>query len=70
LAEHHNFPDPDTAVRERIDIIPKMTRLREHATPRRVGDTERGREIDSVISLLLQLIDAYRMGHLHEKPLS
>jgi fructose-1,6-bisphosphatase-3 len=70
LAEHHNFPDPDTAVRERIDIIPKMTRLREHPQPRRVGDTERGREIDSVIALLLQLIDAYRMGHLHEKPLS
>lgn len=70
LAEHHNFPDPDTAVRERIDIIPKMTRLREHPTPRRVGDTERGREIDSIIGLLLQLIDAYRMGHLHEKPLS
>jgi fructose-1,6-bisphosphatase III len=28
LAEHHTFPDPETAVREGIDIIPKMTRLR------------------------------------------
>ena len=25
LAEHHTFPDPETAVREGIDIIPKMT---------------------------------------------
>lgn len=67
LAEHHTFPNPETAVREGIDIIPKMTPLRGYETPRRVGDTERGREIDSVLALLLQLIDAYRMGQLQEK---
>ncbi len=67
LAEHHTFPDPETAVREGIDIIPKMTRLRRYEHPRKVGDTEQGREIDSIIELLLQLIDAYRMGQLHER---
>jgi fructose-1,6-bisphosphatase-3 len=70
LAEHHTFPNPETAVRDGIDIIPKMTLLRSYETPRRVGDTERGREIDSVIALLLQLIEAYQMGQLQEKPLA
>ncbi|NQX00801.1 fructose-bisphosphatase class III, partial [bacterium] len=68
LAEHHSFPDPETAVREGIDIIPKMTQLRRYDHPRKVGDTEKGREIDSIIELLLQLIEAYRMGQLHERP--
>ncbi|MEO8617362.1 MAG: fructose-bisphosphatase class III, partial [Luteolibacter sp.] len=68
LAEHHTFPDPETAVREGIDIIPKMTQLRSYEQPRRVGDTESGREIDSIIDLLLQLIEAYRMGSIHERP--
>ncbi len=67
LAEHHTFPDPQTAVREGIDIIPKMTPLRTYDTPRRVGDTERGREIDAAIDLLLELIEAYRSGDLHER---
>ena len=67
LAEHHAFPDPETAVREGLDIIPKMTLVRNYDQPRKVGDTERGREIDVVINLLLQLIDAYRSGELHEK---
>ncbi len=67
LAEHHTFPDPETAVREGVDIIPKFTRLRKYDYPRKVGDTERGRDLDSVIELLLQLIDAYRNGELHEK---
>jgi fructose-1,6-bisphosphatase-3 len=68
LAEHHTFPDPETAVRDGIDIIPKMTQLRSYEQPRKVGDTEQGREIDSIIGLLLQLIEAYRMGALHERP--
>lgn len=67
LAEHHTFPDPETAVREGIDIIPKMTELRRYEHARRIGDTEEGREIDSIIDLLLELIEAYRMGRLHER---
>lgn len=67
LAEHHAFPDPATAVREGIDIIPAMTPVRTYHTARLVGDTERGRGIDSVIALLLQLIEAYRTGELQEK---
>jgi fructose-1,6-bisphosphatase-3 len=67
LAEHHSFPDPETAVREGLDIIPKMTALRSYDAPRKVGDTERGREIDVSINMLLQLIDAYRSGELHER---
>lgn len=67
LAEHHSFPDPETAVREGLDIIPKMTALRVYDEPRKVGDTERGREIDVGINMLMQLIDAYRSGELHER---
>lgn len=67
LAEHHTFPDPATAVREGLDIIPAMTCIRSHAVPRRVGDTERGRAIDAMISLLLQLIEAYRSGDLQQQ---
>jgi len=67
LAEHHAFPDPETAVREGLDIIPNMTELRRYDLPRLVEDTERGREIDSIILMLQQLIDAYRLGQLHEK---
>jgi len=70
LAEHHTFPDPATAVREGLDIIPAMTCVRAYTTPRRVGDTERGRAIDSMIALLLQLIEAYRSGDLQQKLLS
>ncbi len=67
LAEHHSFPDPKTAVLEGLDIIPKMTVLRKFETPRKVRDTERGAEIDISINMLLQLIDAYRNGELHER---
>ena len=67
LAEHHAFPDPETAVREGLDIIPKMTVLRTYDEPRKVRDTERGADIDVSIKLLMQLIDAYRNGELHER---
>ncbi len=67
LAEHHAFPDPETAVREGLDIIPKMTVLRQYDEPRKVRDTERGADIDLSINLLMQLIEAYRNGELHEK---
>lgn len=69
LAQHHAFPDPAIAVRDGIDIIPVMTQVRCYPTPRRVGDTERGRAIDAVIALLQQLIAAYRSGDLQQKPL-
>lgn len=67
LAEHHTFPDPATAVRDGLDIIPAMTVVRTYDKPRCVGDTERGRAIDAVIALLLQLIEAYRSGDLQQK---
>ena len=67
LAEHHTFPDPATAVRDGLDIIPAMTAVRTYDKPRCVGDTERGRAIDAVIARLLQLIEAYRSGDLQPK---
>ena len=67
LAEHHTFPDPETAVRDGLDIIPKMTVFRTFDQPRKVGETERGREIDTSIGMLLQLIEGYRNGELHER---
>ncbi|MFT4177208.1 MAG: fructose-bisphosphatase class III [Luteolibacter sp.] len=67
LAEHHSFPDPETAVREGLDIIPDMTILRTYDTPRLVEDTEQGRDIDYAIAILTDLIQAYQLGKIHER---
>jgi fructose-1,6-bisphosphatase-3 len=67
LAEHHSFPDPETAIRENIDIIPSMHELRRHSPPRVVNDTEKGRAIREMISALEALMDAYTQGLLLER---
>lgn len=67
LAEHHAFPDPETAVRDGTDIVPAMHELRRYAAPRLVSDTEQGRAIRETIGALEALIDAYTSGNLLER---
>lgn len=68
LAEHHSFPDPDTAVRLGLDIVPRIQELRRYGRSRCVRDTEKGRAIEGMIGALEELIDAYTSGSLLERP--
>ena len=55
LAKHHHFESVEAAVEQGIDIIPEVTELRRWNPPRRLADTERGREIRGAIALLEKL---------------
>jgi fructose-1,6-bisphosphatase-3 len=67
LATHHHFDSVDAAVREGKDIIPSVSVLRRHTSPRRVSDTERGAEIRRTITWLEQLLEAYRTNRLRQE---
>lgn len=60
LALHHHFQSIDDTIRNGTDMIPETQELTRYAEPRRIGDTERGPEIQEQISLLELLIRAYR----------
>lgn len=60
LAQHYHFDSVDAAIRDGVDIIPKVRTIREWDPPRRVADTERGRALHAEIALLERLADAYR----------
>lgn len=62
LAEHHHFESIADALHRGIDIIPKITTLRSHQTPRTVAHTEQGSRIQSQITNLEALIHAYQNG--------
>jgi len=66
LAKHHHFDSVEAAVRDGVDIVPEMTTIREWDKPRRIGDTERGRELRCQIDMLESLIDAYRTNRVRE----
>ncbi len=66
LAEHHHFESVDAAVREGIDIVPKVQEIRVFDEPRCTRDTERGQRIRYRIEMLERLIDAYQTNRLHE----
>lgn len=66
LAEHHHFDSVAAAVRDGVDIIPKVSVVREWTPPRRVEDTEQGDEIRSEIALLEQLAAAYQANKLRQ----
>ena len=67
LAEHSHFESVDLAIRNGVDIIPKVTVVREWDRPHRMGDTERGDQIRSEIKILERLIDAYRNNQIRQK---
>jgi fructose-1,6-bisphosphatase-3 len=60
LAEHHHFESVDAAIREGVDIVPKVTVVRTWDPPRLTTDTEEGEEWRCQIELLERLIEAYR----------
>jgi fructose-1,6-bisphosphatase-3 len=66
LARHHHFESVEAAVRDGIDIIPKVEVVREWNPPRRAADTERGAEIRAEIELLNRLVGAYRTNQLRQ----
>jgi fructose-1,6-bisphosphatase-3 len=66
LAEHHHFESVEAAIRDGIDIVPRVQEIRVCDQPRVIRDTERGQRIRYQIDLLERLIDAYRTNRLHE----
>ncbi|MEZ6124387.1 MAG: fructose-bisphosphatase class III [Planctomycetaceae bacterium] len=67
LAEHHHFDSVDAALRDGIDIIPRVQEIRTFRNPRRIRDTERGQRIGYRMKMLEQLINAYQTNRLHER---
>ncbi|HEX8910711.1 MAG TPA: fructose-bisphosphatase class III [Humisphaera sp.] len=67
LALHHHFESVESAVRDGVDIVPQVTTVRQEAKPRRIADTERGREMKRHVELLEQLIDAYKANRLRTR---
>lgn len=66
LAEHHHFESVDAAIRDGVDIVPKVSEIRTFDKPLTTRDTERGQRIGYRIKLLERLIEAYQTNRLHE----
>jgi fructose-1,6-bisphosphatase-3 len=66
LAEHHHFDSVDAAIRDGVDIVPKIQEIRVFDQPRCTRDTERGQRIGYRIEMLERLVDAYQTNRLHE----
>jgi fructose-1,6-bisphosphatase-3 len=67
LAKHHHFESVDAAIRQGVDIVPSVTIIREWEPPRRVADTERGKEMRYTIRMLERLMEAYRNNQLRQR---
>jgi fructose-1,6-bisphosphatase-3 len=70
LARHHHFESVDSAVRDGVDIVPSVTVIRTWEKPRRMGDTERGKEFRCQIDMMERLIEAYRNNDLRQRTVS
>ncbi|MBI1913888.1 MAG: fructose-bisphosphatase class III [Planctomycetes bacterium] len=66
LAKHHHFESVQAAVERGVDIIPTVTEVRHWDRPRKVAETERGRDLDLQIAYLNRLVQAYRTNRLRE----
>jgi fructose-1,6-bisphosphatase-3 len=66
LAEHHHFESVEAAIRDGVDIIPRVQDIRTFPRLQRTSDTERGQRIRYQIEMLERLIDAYQTNRLHE----
>jgi fructose-1,6-bisphosphatase-3 len=64
LAQHSHFQSVEAAIRDGVDIIPKVSVVRTWDRPRKMADTERGSQIRCEIRLLERLIEAYRNNAL------
>lgn len=70
LCEHHHFESVEAAIRDGVDIVPRVQEIRVFDQPRCTRDTERGQRIRYRIEMLDRLIDAYRTNRLHDRPTS
>lgn len=70
LAEHHHFESVEAAIREGIDIVPKVQEIRVFDEPRRTSSTERGQRIRYRMEMLERLIEAYNTNRLIENAVS
>ncbi len=68
LAQHSHFDSVEAAIRDGIDIVPKLQGIRVFDTPRCTRETERGQRIGYRIEMLGRLIEAYQTNRLHERP--
>jgi fructose-1,6-bisphosphatase III len=66
LVKHHHFESVEAALRDGVDIIPEVSVIRTWGKSRRIGDTERGKELRCQIDMLQRLIDAYHSNRLKE----
>lgn len=64
LAEHSHFESVEAAIRDGVDIIPKVSVVRSWERPHRMADTERGDQIRCEIRMLEMLVEAYRSNEL------
>ncbi|QDS91757.1 Fructose-1,6-bisphosphatase class 3 [Roseimaritima multifibrata] len=67
LAQHSHFDSVEAAIRDGVDIVPKVQNIRVYDSPRCTGDTERGQRIRYRIQMLKRLIEAYQTNRLHER---
>lgn len=68
LAQHSHFDSVEAAIRDGVDIVPKVQDIRVFDSPRCTRDTERGQRIQYRIEMLERLIEAYQTNRLHERP--
>ena len=68
LAQHSHFDSVEAAIRDGVDIVPKVQDIRVFDAPRSTRDTERGQRIGYRIEMLERLIEAYKTNRLHERP--
>jgi fructose-1,6-bisphosphatase-3 len=68
LAQHSHFDSVEAAIRDGVDIVPKVQDIRVFDSPRCTRDTERGQRIRYRIEMLERLIEAYKTNRLHERP--
>lgn len=67
LAQHSHFDSVEAAIRDGVDIVPKVKDIRVFDSPRRTCNTERGQRIGYRIEMLERLIGAYQTNRLHER---
>ncbi|MDB6155032.1 MAG: hypothetical protein JWL90_3485 [Chthoniobacteraceae bacterium] len=67
LARHHHFESVEAAILEGADIVPSITVVREWKTPKRVADSQRGRDLHCAIGQLERLIRAYRHNGIPQR---
>ena len=67
LARHHHFESVEAAIQQGADIIPSVTVVREWDRPKRVAESQRGRDVRCAIAHLERLIEAYRSNDLAQR---